>query len=91
MKTQNQNSVNPDTQSCQMVVSDSIETVLTSRVPIRFALNVDKYHKDFNIEVREISIYERDIMTVCVSGKMSNLIKLNKKCEEESYGDIDLD
>ncbi len=73
----------------QAAVSNS--TVLVSRVPVLFAKNLDKYHKNFNVKIEEMSTYDRNSMTVNVSGKMSDLILLNKKCEEETYGDIDFD
>jgi hypothetical protein len=73
----------------QNAVSNS--TILTTKVPVLFAENVDKYHKDYNVKILDISIHERSIMNVVVSGKMSDLILLNKKCEEETYGDIDID
>ena len=86
----NENVNEPQNQkSCQNAVSNS--TVLTTKVPVLFAENVDKYHKDYNVEILDISIHERSIMNVVVSGKMSDLILLNKKCEEETYGDIDID
>ena len=72
------------------VALNKMRTITRCRETI-FSKYIFKYHKDYNVEILDISIHERSIMNVVVSGKMSDLILLNKKCEEETYGDIDID
>lgn len=70
----------------QTCVSSS---TLISNVPIKFAECVKKYHKEFNVKLKSMKDYHNNWKTVHVVGKMEDLILLNKKCELETYGDLD--
>ena len=62
---------------------------LISNVPNKFADCVKKYHKEFNVKLKEFKDYKGNWKTVHVVGKMSNLTLLNSKCEKETYGDLE--
>ena len=69
--------------------TDVSSSTLISNVPIKFAECVKKYHKEFKIKLKSMKDYHNKWKTVHVVGKMEDLILLNKKCELETYGDID--
>lgn len=70
----------------QAVVSSS---TLISNVPNKFAECVKKYHKEFNVKLKNTKDYHHNWKTVHVVGKMSDLVLLNAKCEKETYGNLD--
>lgn len=69
--------------------TDVSSSTLISNVPNKFADCVKKYHKEFNVKLKEFKDYRGNWKTVHVVGKMSDLVLLNAKCEKETYGDLD--
>ena len=80
------NKIKTDTQLPQTIVNSS---TLISNVPNKFAECVKKYHKEFNVKLKNVKDYHNNWKTVHVVGEMSNLVLLNAKCEKETYGDLD--
>ena len=80
------NDINENKALSQTSVSSS---TLISNVPNKFADCVKKYHKEFNVKLKEFKDYKGNWKTVHVVGKMSDLVLLNAKCEKEAYGDLD--
>ena len=68
--------------------TDVSSSTLISNVPNKFADCVKKYHKEFNVKLKEFKDYRGNWKTVHVVGKMSDLVLLNAKCEKETYGDL---
>jgi len=80
---------NKNTEVPQCVQTDVSSSTFISNVPNKFADCVKKYHKEFNVKLKEFKEYKGNWKTVHVVGKMSDLILLNAKCEKETYGDLD--
>ena len=76
---------NDNTEDKALNKTDVSSSILISNVPNKFADCVKKYHKEFNVKLKEFKDYKGNWKTVHVVGKMSDLVLLNAKCKKETY------